>query len=380
MAATVTWDGLRELAAFHAEKGCAITLYLGLDPSTTVNAGDVQTRVNSLLDGAGKTDRATSTSLTHDEKQALKADLERIRQYLHNEFDRDGMQGLALFCAGLDNFWRTVPLPEPVPDGVKVNRDFYLSPLLPLVGRGDGVLVAAVNRERGEVFRLRGGRLEPVADLTEEAPNQHDQGGWSQARYQRRVDNAALDHFRDVAEELDRRVRRVKQARIVVACPEDQRSDLSGMVSNETRAAIVGWTQVEAHAGPTELLEAATPVVEEWRAKQEAETVERWREEAGTNGRASSGWADTLEAASDGRIEILLCQDGVDRAAVRCPQCGRLAAAAGACPLDGTAMEEREEGLDLAVHQTLAHGGTVCVVRDRQDLQPVEGIGALLRY
>jgi hypothetical protein len=43
-------------------------------------------------------------------------------------------------------------------------------------------------------------------------------------------------------------------------------------------------------------------------------------------------------------------------------------------------MEPRSEGLDLAVHQTLAHGGTVWALRQRQDLEPVEGIGALLRY
>jgi hypothetical protein len=32
------------------------------------------------------------------------------------------------------------------------------------------------------------------------------------------------------------------------------------------------------------------------------------------------------------------------------------------------------------VHQTLAHGGTVKALNTRQDLEPVEGIGALLRY
>jgi hypothetical protein len=43
-------------------------------------------------------------------------------------------------------------------------------------------------------------------------------------------------------------------------------------------------------------------------------------------------------------------------------------------------MERRDDGLDLAVHQTLAHGGTVKAVRAHHDLEPVEGIGALLRY
>jgi peptide subunit release factor 1 (eRF1) len=144
--------------------------------------------------------------------------------------------------------------------------------------------------------------------------------------------------------------------------------------------AIVGWTQAEAHAAPAELLALATPVLESWRANQEATAIDRWREEAGRNGRAATGWAATLEAASDGRVELLLFQEGADRQAWRCPACGRLAVSDGKCPLDGTTMELSDDGLDLAIHQTLAHGGTVWAARHRRDLDPVEGIGALLRY
>jgi peptide chain release factor subunit 1 len=128
------------------------------------------------------------------------------------------------------------------------------------------------------------------------------------------------------------------------------------------------------------LLREARPVLEKWRAKQEEDAVERWRSEAGRNGRASAGWPQTLEAASDGRVELLLFQNGADRNAWQCPACGRVGAEGGACPLDGTRMEEREDGLDLAVHQTLAHGGTVLALVHHQDLEPVDGIGALLRF
>ena len=108
--------------------------------------------------------------------------------------------------------------------------------------------------------------------------------------------------------------------------------------------------------------------------------IERWREEAGRNGRAASGWEQTLEAASDARVELLLFQDGADRQAFRCPACGRAAAAEGSCPLDGTRLEATDAGLDLAVHQTLAHGGAVWAIKHHDDLGPVEGIGALLRF
>jgi len=159
MAATVSWDGLRELAAFRAEKGCAISLYLNLDPRVAPTAGDAQARVNSLLDEAARRAGANRHELTHEQRMALKVDLERIRRFFELEFDRDGAHGLAVFAASLDNFWRPLPLAVPVPDAVKVNDDFYLTPLVPLVGQGEGALVAVVSRERGDLYRLRAGRL-----------------------------------------------------------------------------------------------------------------------------------------------------------------------------------------------------------------------------
>ena len=380
MTAAVTWERLRELAGFRAEKGCAVSLYLDLDPSLAPTAADLQTRANSLLDQAAKRVESGRTDLTHHQRVALRADLQKVRAYLEAEFDRDGARGLAVFAAALDNYWRPIPLASSVPDEVKVNQDFYLAPLVPLVGRGDGVLVAVAGRERGDVYRLREGRLEEVADRSERQPRRHDQGGWAQARMQRHVDELAQAHLRRVADELDRRLRTDRRAKVVVVASGDTRSELAELLSAEVRDALVGWTQAEAHATGPELLELVLPVLDEWQAAQEEDLLGRWREEAGRGGRAAAGWAQTLEAASDGRVELLLYSEGADRSAWRCPACGRLAVGAGKCPLDGTELEERAEGLNLAVHQTLAHGGTVRAVRTRADLDPAEGLGALLRY
>jgi peptide subunit release factor 1 (eRF1) len=168
--------------------------------------------------------------------------------------------------------------------------------------------------------------------------------------------------------------------KIVLVSSEETRAEFLDTVSNEVRESLAGWTQAEAHATPAQLLAAVTPVLEQAQAKDEQEVLERWREEAGRSGRAASGWADTLEAASDGRIDLLLVQQGAEHAAFRCPACGRASIGGSSCPLDGTALEPLDTGLDLAVHQTLAHGGTVWAIRHHDDLRPVEGIGALLRY
>jgi len=377
MADTVTWPLLRELASFRAEKGCATTLYLNLDPSEVPTAGDAQTRMNALLNAAEKTDRK---DLTHEQRGALKADFERIARWFGNEFERDGAQGMAVFTAGLDNFWTTVALPEPVPDRFKVGRDFFLAPLVPVVARVDGTIVAVVGREQGHLYRLQAGRLREIGDHFEEQHGRHDQGGWSQARYQRHIEKLVQEHLKDVAEVLDRSRRRLQVPKIVLVGSEEMRSEFMDELSADVREAVVGWAHAEAHAGPAQLLEAVMPVLVRAEAKDEAEVLARWREEVGRNGRAASGWEQTLEAASDGRVELLLFQEGVDHMAFRCPACGRAAASGGSCPLDGTRLEETDAGLDLAVHQTLAHGGAVWAIRHQQDLAPVEGIGALLRF
>ena len=380
MAATVSWERLRELAGFRATNGCAITFYLGLDPSVAPTAGDAAARVNSLLAEGERSDGANRAKLTHAQAKGVKADFERIRRYFNEEFDRDRAKGLAIFSAGLDNVWRTLSLAEPVRDRIKVGRQFYLAPLVPLVGRGGDALVAVVSREKGELYRLQGGRLRPIVDHTEEQPGRHDQGGWSQARFQRHIDELASEHLRRVAEEVNRQARRSLDTAVVIVCGEEIRGEFGDMLAQETRATLAGWASAEAHAAPAELLAVVAPVLERWRVKRETGMLERWREEAGRDGRAAAGWGPTLEAASDARVDVLLFQEGANRDAYQCPACGRAAIEPGACPLDGTQLEPHDAAIDLAVHQTLAHGGSVQAVRHRQDLDPVEGVGALLRF
>jgi peptide chain release factor subunit 1 len=267
-----------------------------------------------------------------------------------------------------------------VPDSVTVDRRLRVAPLVPLVGRGEGALVAVASRERGQLFELRGGRLDEVADLTEEQPRRHDQGGWSQARMQRHVDELAAEHLRDVADALDRRVRGSRGLGIVIVAPDETRAELDGLLSAETKAALAGWTHAEAHAGATELLRVAEPVLERRRLAGEREAVDRWVGEVGRNGRATAGWSPTFEAASDGRVDLLLLDGAAAHLAWQCPECGRLRGDAGPCELDGHATERHEDGVDLLVHAALNGGGRACFVSRRAELVDADGVGAILRY
>jgi peptide chain release factor subunit 1 len=381
VAETIRWEQLRELAGFRAKHGCAVSVYMGLDPSLVPTAGDLASHTSSLLARAERQLDARRASLSHDERQAVARDLERIESWFGSEFSRDGVRGVAVFAAELDGLFLPLPLPWPVDDDARITQQLYLAPLVRLVGRGDGAVVAYVGRERGDVYRLCAGRLIPLADETSDVPGRHDQGGLSQARYERHIETIVDRHLREVADALDRCVRQLRDVRLVLAGPEETRSSFEARLAAETHAALVGWVAVEAHVDAQRLLEAARPLLDEWRAGREEELLARWREEAARNGRAAAGWDETLQAASDGRVELLLVQDGADRPAYVCPECGRAQATDGSCPLDGTTLQTADTGLDLAVHQTLTHGGTVEVIgEEHRDLEPVGGLAALLRF
>ena len=228
MPSSITWEQLRELAAFRAERGCAVSLYVGLDPSIVPTAGDLAAHTRSLLARADRQVDEQRTRLSHAERNALAGDLERIASWFESEFSREGVRGVALFAAALDGLFRPLSLAWPVADDARIAQQLYLAPLVRGVGRGDGAVVAYVGRERGDVYRLRGGQLTPLVDETADVPGRHDQGGWSQARYERHIETIVDRHLREVADALDRCVRGFRGARVVLVGPEETRSGFEG--------------------------------------------------------------------------------------------------------------------------------------------------------
>jgi peptide chain release factor subunit 1 len=378
MATVVTEGLLRELAGFRAANGCAISIYVDFEPSEAPTVPAEKTKFHALVDAAKRKADARARDRGRDCKLALEADLKRIKQWGEDEFDRDGARSLAVFASSADGLFRIVPLVEPVADGWEVGPELWIAPLAGQLGAGEGSLVAVVSRERGVLYRLRDGRLVEIADETEEVPGRHDQGGWSQARYQRHIENIVLQHLKTVGEEIDKKVHN-HHPRLVVVAPEELRGEIESTLSQEAREAIVGWANAEAHANEVELLAVVRPLLDRARAREDEATLERWRAERGRGGKVAAGWKQTLDAASDARIEVLLVGEGARHQGWSCPQCGRAYADGGKCPLDGTKLESRDDAVDLAIHHTVLHAGTF-VRFGAGALDDADGIGALLRF
>ena len=330
------------------------------------------------MDKAGRRADAWSDRAGHAEAMQLREDLGRIERFLEDDLDRTGIHGLALFVSGQLQTWREIRLPGPVEDAVHVGSSFVVAPLVQLAERDRDVVLAVVGRDRGTIWRAgAGGQVEEVEDLSRRGQGWHDQGGWSQARYQRTIEFEAREHMRDVAEAIAGLVREGSDTLVVVSCLEERRTEFEELLEPHVRNALIGWADYDARTDGDDLRPEVERLLDEHIQREREALLERWHDEHGqASGKASAGWAETLEAAAGAGVDVLLV-DGSTHDAYECPSCGRGYLGPGACVLDSSTLREALGGaLELAIRLTLENGGQV-----RSAPEEVEGGAvAILRF
>jgi peptide chain release factor subunit 1 len=368
------------LASFRAEQPSAISCYLGLDPTIVPTASALSSHLTSLVDEAKRAVELVSEALEHDVATRLEENVARIDAFLENDLDRSETQGLALFVTGTDEIWEEVRLPRPVEDGVHIGRTFVLGPLLDALEHDRRMILVAVGRDRGTLWSLRRGVVSDLDDLTRDGQGQHDQGGWSQARYQRARDKEAVDHMRAVAGAISDRIPQGSDTLLVLAGAEEQRRAFEELLEPHVLGALIGWADVEKQEDGDALRPEAERLLDERLEAERSALLDRWREEDGQrSGRSTHTWEETMAAAWDGRIDSLLV-DGRSNEAFECTSCGRGYIRPGICELDSTPLVEALGGaLEVALRGTLQNGGTIRFVPG-EELAETGGAAALLRY
>ncbi|HZU40545.1 MAG TPA: Vms1/Ankzf1 family peptidyl-tRNA hydrolase, partial [Solirubrobacteraceae bacterium] len=359
-----------------------ISLYLDLDPERFATAPARASQVRSLVDEAAKEIEALD-GLEHDERVGLREDLDRVKDYLlSREAPFQGARALAVFCSGRDELFETIQLARPVPGRVVLDSAPYVEPLLAAVTRREWC-VMLVSRRQARVFTGPADTLAERQDVEDSTHGQHDQGGWSQARYERSVEKDVDEHLRLAAEIIERRCRRDGFDRLALGGPPEIVPRLEALLSDEVRARLVPERlEVDVSTtGEAELREALQPIAEADERRSERDALDRLAAGVGSGGRGVGGPQDTVAALNERRVEALLLEPGFDGYGERCPSCGLLVLDAdGHCPADGSALERVEHLREALVEAALAQDAEVMIVRHYPDLGPFRGVGAVLRF
>jgi len=359
-----------------------ISLYLDLDPERFATGPARASQIRSLIDEAAK-EIDGQTGFGHEDLISLREGLDRLRNYLLSpEPPFQGAGALAVFCRTRDELFETVQLPSPVPGRVIIDQAPYVAPLLEAAQQRIWCVVL-VNRRAVRVLTGSPDRLAERQSEEDDVHGEHDQGGWSQARYERSVEKDVDEHLRHAAEIVDRRWRRQRFDRIALGGPVEVVPRFEAMLPEEPRAAIVPErVDVDvATATADEIRRVVAGLAEADDTRAERHALDRMAAGIGRGGRAVGEPGQTLEALNERKVSTLLLAPDFDRPAARCPTCGLLLPdAPGACPADGSELEPIEHLREAAVEAALAQDAEVLVVRHHPDLGPFQGIAALLRF
>jgi peptide chain release factor subunit 1 len=380
MADSLTRSRLRRLADLRPQRGRVLSVYLNLDPSELPTPPARASAISSLInDAQRKVDELSD--LPHDDRMALRADVEHVREVLAQpDIANAGTRAIAVFACAPAGVLETVRLAHRVEPRVVVDGSPYLEPLV-REGTDERWCVLLCNRRAARVFLGTPEALEETDRVEDDVHSHHHQGGWSQARYQRSVEEEVRDHLDHVAHVVFDVFKRWGIDHLLIGAPEETRGDLERLLHPYLRERLGGRVHVDIeHATLDEVRAETAKAVREIERRREADALERFRQGVGSGGRAAAGIDEVLAALNEARVGTLLLGAGFASSGYVDPATGLLAGPGGSGPVSGGALEAVDDIVERAVEKALESSAHVLVVRHHDDLALHGGIGALLRY
>ncbi len=376
---TITREQIRELAEFQDEKSCAVSFYF--QPSTPRNKAHKEEMilVKDLV-------RDALRSLeTKDKKDAARSDTDRILQ-LSGELRSNGTHGKAVFACAAKNVWREYDLPASLPaTQLFVDRRFHLKPIAHLLGASPLLGVVLVDRHRARIFELRLGELTEREDLFHPLSRKgrsDGYAGYDGGHAQRRVEDEARQHFKNVAEALKDLLEKGVFEKWILACQDAHLSLLEPQLHPYVSQALIGRFHADlAHITRDEIRTHAQQIVEQWQGDRLRELVSHALGEARSNGRGVTGLRRVLRSLELGEVQTLLLGENLQAHAVQCTGCGHIDAhLVNFCPVCGRATQEIVDVGEAILPWVIRRDVETFYLKDDTDFDKVGNIAALLRF
>jgi len=249
-------------------------------------------------------------------------------------------------------------------------------------------VVADTNTARIMVFAT--GELVRQQDLQGEKTRRSSQGGWSQARYQRHIENFHLQHAKDIVETLERIVQKERISNILLAGDEEIIPLLRENMPKHLLEKVADEIRIDARATVDEVLSATRDAMAMLNERSDKEKVEAALNGYRGGGLGVVGPEKTLDALVKGQVDELLLTANLDairkvskKAAMAVGPDSTLLEPAVETEAAGEAAQADPQVVRLAdefVTRATQTGAKVTFIEDPSLLQTYGGVAALLRF
>ncbi len=318
----------------------------------------------------------------------LADDVAAVTRYIEHEHDWTG-RSLAIFSCTRDGFFKAYPLAVEVKSMVRVSDRPLVKPLADLLDSYGGYGVVLVDKQGARLFSFHLGELQEQEGILGESIRHTKSGGGSQRQGQRGgsagqtgyEDEVTDRNIKDAAEFSMNFFAEKNLRRILIGASDDNAAQFRNHLSKFWQSLIVGTFPISMTATHSEVLEKAMQIGLEAERMREIHLVNTVITNAAKGHGGVKDLDDTLAAVREGRVQMLVIQEGFHSPGTRCLNCGYLSAVELAyCPFCGGKSEVIPDVIEVAVEKVMQAGGEVEVLHLEKPIENFKQIGALVRY
>jgi peptide chain release factor subunit 1 len=368
-------EEIERLAEFDAKTSRVLSVYLDLDPSTQVR------RAYRIA----FEDLVKDTRLRQDDVALpqFSDEVARVQTFLETEPPRG--KGLAVFTCAPQVLWRAEFLAVRAPNHLVFEPKPDVAPLLRIMDEYERYAVALVDKTRARLFSVFMGEIEESDALRDtDAIGRTDQGGWSQANYQRHHEAHVYSHLKTVAQRLADLDRRRRFERLILAGPEEAATELRRVLPRTLARRVVAVIPADIDAGVRDILDKTLSIDRLIEREDEERLLRQLVDFAGPGGRSVLGVRPTLAALWADLVQILVVAQGARGEGSECTNCERLdPGRVEKCPTCDSPMRHVHDVFHRAAQRAVERSGRAEVVfgdAERRLMQLGGGLGALLRH
>ena len=385
-------DDLDRLAALDPQDAPVLSLYLDTGPD------DTGRRTFDLFIRKQLPDRLSTYAAGSDERSSFEADTARIEQFLADELE-PSTRGVAIIACHAAGLFEALQLDVRLENLLVVSDRPHLYPLARVQDQYPRYAAVLADTNQARIFVFSTGRQENEVEVQGQKTKQVKVGGWSQARYQRHVENFHLQHVKEVVDVLDRVVRDEQIAHVVLAGDEVVIPLIREQLPKHLEERIVDVVRLDQRTPAHEVLARTLEVLQEKDAETDEQVVEELVGEYRRGGLAIVGAEATLAALKQGQVDTLVLAASPDLIAdaddlvrhrgdatpaatitegLAAMEDNAAAAVRNGTPTEQEAPEVRVAGdLVALAHQTAAR---LRFIENPDLLSPFGGVGATLRF
>ncbi len=366
---------LREIVAFKSDGAAVVSVYLNVDPSQHT-AESYKLRLRGLLKDLGS--------------QVSAEDQKAFEEFIEHRYDWKG-RGLAMFSCARKDYWRDYALPVMIRSTARVGPLPYVKPLADLFDRYGHYGVVLVDKVGGRLLHFQLGQLVDTAGTMGAEVRHVKRGAGSTATGRRggteshsggqHVAEVTAQNMKEVVEETERFCQAQNLRELVIAGADENVAQFRSLLPKALQEKVRGTFRCEMTAAVDDIRRLSLEVMEQSERKRESQLIEAIITAAAKGSNGVVRLDDTLSAVHEGRVQTLVVDEGFHAAGYQCKGCGYITAQRSAqCPFCGQQFAEIPDAVESAIHQAIANGAAVEIVRDNSSLERAGQIGALLRY